>query len=593
MKKIVIIVCGWVMASSAFAFTTQQFHNDNANKALRGFQVLSAPGVAKRGTAGEKAPVNELIVKRARTYQEDTRQFTTTYYQYYQGIRVLDGEVTVHELKTGNKTRDEMADKKVIGQLLQNIDISSAEMERFNSAENLDKALADAKAEFFQKRRENAWDISHDQANLVLKNDNGKLKLLYEVVFYAKAKKHAPILYHAFLDPGQRNKVIKSWNGVMNYFADKGPGGNNKTKEYHYGVEGVPFLNVNKQSGKCILDDKTTKLLVVDMSTENPELDRYYKFMKPYAYQCNSEARDTVQGAYSAADDAYYFGHLVQQVYQEWYNTKVLDLPKVALRVHYSEYNGETFDNAFWDSVSSTMNFGDGTADVTGNDRGKHYGFYPFVSLDVTAHEMSHGFTNAHSNLQYHDESGALNEAFSDMAGMVAVTYLHEKAPQLYQAIYHNLDLNWSFGTAIMRNPDPRVALRYMDRPARDGMSAECYQSVPGCAISYGDLQNFVTQHIENEDEQQSVIVHCGSGIYNRFFYLLASTSGWDVKKAFNLMLVSNRDGYWTENSNFENAACQTLQAAKDLAYDTVAVKNAFKKVGIDTATCDTNPTLH
>ena len=310
MKKIVSIIGLWFIASSAFAFTTEQFHNDNADSALRGFPVLSAPGMAKRASSGQQSASNGLVLKRERTYQEGTRQFTTSYYQYYQGIRVLDGEVTIHESNAGTKERAAAPEKKVVGQLLQNIEINPVEVERFNTTENLDKALADAKSEFLQKRRDQAWEISHEQANLVLKNQNGKLMLCYDVVFYATAKKHAPILFHAFLDPNQHNKVIQSWNDIM-HFSDQGPGGNDKTKEYHYGVDGVPFLNVNKQNGKCILDDKTSKLFVVDMSTENPELDKYYKFMKPYAYQCNTETRDASQfyGAFSPADDAYFFGH--------------------------------------------------------------------------------------------------------------------------------------------------------------------------------------------------------------------------------------------------------------------------------------------
>jgi Zn-dependent metalloprotease len=80
--------------------------------------------------------------------------------------------------------------------------------------------------------------------------------------------------------------------------------------------------------------------------------------------------------------------------------------------------------------------------------------------------------------------------------------------------------------------------------------------------------------------------VHKASGVYNRFFYLLANSPGWDIKKAFNLMLVSNRDGYWGENSGFQLAACQTLVAAFDLGYETTAIRNAFTNVGIDTRHC-------
>ena len=75
-------------------------------------------------------------------------------------------------------------------------------------------------------------------------------------------------------------------------------------------------------------------------------------------------------------------------------------------QVHYSN----SFENAFWNGQQ--MTFGDG--------RNR---FYPLVSLDVTAHEVSHGFTEQNSGLVYRNQSGGMNEAFSDMAGEAAEYY--------------------------------------------------------------------------------------------------------------------------------------------------------------------------
>ena len=60
---------------------------------------------------------------------------------------------------------------------------------------------------------------------------------------------------------------------------------------------------------------------------------------------------------------------------------------------------------AYWDG--SYINFGDGVCDR----------MYPVTSADIVAHEIAHGFTQYTSGLVYSDESGAMNEAFSDMAG--------------------------------------------------------------------------------------------------------------------------------------------------------------------------------
>ncbi|MEH6824032.1 MAG: M4 family metallopeptidase [Motiliproteus sp.] len=62
------------------------------------------------------------------------------------------------------------------------------------------------------------------------------------------------------------------------------------------------------------------------------------------------------------------------------------------------------------------MTFGDGASI-----------FYPLVSLDVSAHEVSHGFTEQNSNLIYSSQSGGINEAFSDMAGEAAENFMHRE----------------------------------------------------------------------------------------------------------------------------------------------------------------------
>ncbi len=42
-------------------------------------------------------------------------------------------------------------------------------------------------------------------------------------------------------------------------------------------------------------------------------------------------------------------------------------------------------------------------------------------SLDVTAHEMTHGVTQETANLIYENQPGALNESFSDVFGILTI----------------------------------------------------------------------------------------------------------------------------------------------------------------------------
>ena len=50
--------------------------------------------------------------------------------------------------------------------------------------------------------------------------------------------------------------------------------------------------------------------------------------------------------------------------------------------------------------------------------------FYPMTTPDTIAHEISHAFTEFTSGLEYHSQSGAINEAFSDMAGEFELLFL-------------------------------------------------------------------------------------------------------------------------------------------------------------------------
>ena len=179
------------------------------------------------------------------------------------------------------------------------------------------------------------------------------------------------------------------------------------------------------------------------------------------------------------------------------------------------------------------MTFGDG-----GNI------FYPMVSLDLSAHEVSHGFTEKNSNLVYSGMSGAMNEAFSDMAGEAAEYYLRGSN-------------DFRVGAQIVKG---QGAMRYMDQPSSDGQS----------------IDN-ASNYSENLD------VHYSSGVYNKAFFLLARTSGWNTKKAFQVFARANQL-YWTSSSSFDQGACGVEIAASDLGLVTGDVTMAFSGVGVSCA---------
>ena len=123
-------------------------------------------------------------------------------------------------------------------------------------------------------------------------------------------------------------------------------------------------------------------------------------FEYPYTTENGNECINKykfINGAFSPLNDAHYFGSVVFKMYKDWIGQAPLSFP-LTMRVHYSN----NYENAFWNG--SSMTFGDG--DLT---------FFPFVSLDISGHEVSHGSTEQNSNLIYSGQSGGINEAFSDI----------------------------------------------------------------------------------------------------------------------------------------------------------------------------------
>jgi pseudolysin/vibriolysin len=242
-----------------------------------------------------------------------------------------------------------------------------------------------------------------------------------------------------------------------------------------------------------------------------------------WSFTCPTSSGDAVNGAYSPINDAHHFGGVVHDMYSNWFGAPPLAF-QLVMNVHYSR----NYENAFWNG--SSMNFGDGAST-----------FYPLVSLDVTSHEISHGFTEQHSNLAYSGQSGGMNEAFSDMAGEAA-------------EYYDRGSNDWLVGAEIFKNG---TALRYMCTPTLDGRS------------------------IDNEANYTSTLdVHYSSGVYNKAYCTLAKTSTWNTRKAFEVFERANAL-YWTSTSTFDSGACGVESAAADLGYSASDVAAAFTAVGV------------
>jgi Zn-dependent metalloprotease len=196
---------------------------------------------------------------------------------------------------------------------------------------------------------------------------------------------------------------------------------------------------------------------------------------------------------------------------------------------------------------------------------GDRYDFFS-GALDVVAHELAHGVTDYSSQLIYQNESGALNEAFSDIMGTAVEWYFQDPGNGPMRAEY-------LMGEDISSTP-----FRSMSNPE-----------------SLGSPDHFSRRFLGSADNGG---VHINSGIANHAYYLAIEggtnrTSGLSVQgvgsanreqmerifyRAFTQMLPAN--------ARFTTARAATIQAARDLfganSPAVTAVTQAWTAVGVN-----------
>lgn len=462
--------------------------------------------------------------------------------QYYAGFLVYGGDVVMH---SATPAKGLLAGK-------------SAVQMNGNVFEGLQAELGQAAPDFVKNGQKVLAEFKNKYANLAISeekvmpliylDDSHKAHWAYKVSLLATSMDKIPERPTAIID-ASTGKVFVHWNDIKTKRVPAegmGFGGNEKAGEFQYGVS-LPMLQITRDEKvkKCYMETDDVK--VVDMN------HRYSSKGKPMEFSClnvddqpyymtgyKADGYDKENGAWSPTNDALYSGYVIKHMYHDWYGLEALESQgnpmQLVMRVHY----GQGYENAYWDGRQ--MTFGDGGSMM-----------YPLVSLGVAAHEISHGFTEQHSDLAYYGHSGGMNEAFSDMAAQAAEFYSVAKN-------------TWMIGAEIMKEDSGYEALRFMDEPSRDGSS------------------------IDSADDYYSGLdVHYSSGVYNRLYYLLSTTSGWNTRLAFDVMVKANVD-YWTSNSTFDEGGCGVLSAAVDLHRSVDDVKAALTKVGINHSKCVINP---
>ena len=247
-----------------------------------------------------------------------------------------------------------------------------------------------------------------------------------------------------------------------------------------------------------------------------------------------------------AAVSAHYNMKVAYDYYMTTHGRKAIDGKDAAIMsvVHTTE-GGKGMDNAYWSD--HLMVYGDGD----------QY-FKPLAGgLDVSGHEMTHGVIQNSAGLIYQTQSGALNESFADVFGVMI-----DRA-------------NFTVGEDIMKSGTGKIALRDISNPKNP-------QILSPQPASMSEYQNLGL----NDDNGG---VHENSGIPNKAAYNVINAIG---RNKTELIYYRALTKYLTRNSQFGDCRKAVAQAATDLvgqsgitSADVASCNAAFDAVGITTTT--------
>ncbi len=263
------------------------------------------------------------------------------------------------------------------------------------------------------------------------------------------------------------------------------------------------------------------------------EIDNYHSPNPNWVTTTNPSA----WGNPAAVSAAFHLG-LIYDYYLSTHNRSSLDNQGSTLKAIVNDPLPEADgNNAYYSFLTQTMTFGTGDG-VRFTNLAR--------SLDVTAHEMTHGVTDATAGLQYEFQSGALSESFSDIFGTMAEFYVYGGSA------------NWLIGEDAYTPATLGDALRDMSNPHNGGSPQPAnmseYEYLPMTTDNGG--------------------VHRNSGIPNRAFYLTAAAVGrGKADSIFYRALTTQLNQY----SQFLDLRLALVQSASELYPGDTATANSIR----------------
>ena len=352
-------------------------------------ELLSKNAVAKmtlhkpvaEHTNSELVPLLNLNIdnKLELVYREKDKKSNLhhKYHQSYKGLKVIGGTLVIHEMKngvskvTGSAFKGDMAVEPLL----------SEEKAKQIGLGNVLNSIRKSKKSLSSVSDLNTEDIELVIARKKNKN-NSNYRLAYQIKIIGK-QGEMPIRQETFIDANNREFLFSNFRIQENSIKGSGSGFHNK--EVTFDVDSIA-------PGQYVLEDYTRGKGIMVFDHDNNE-DKFTD---------DDNVWDDGDIGQQTAVDAFYGAQKFYDFLQGRFDRNSIDDQGFPLKI---VTNCPNLVNAFWNGEESV--FGNGNCTDA----------HPLTTLDVVGHEITHGLTEFTSNLIYQGESGALNEAMSDIFG--------------------------------------------------------------------------------------------------------------------------------------------------------------------------------
>ncbi|HFJ9437542.1 TPA: M4 family metallopeptidase [Bacillus albus] len=514
---------------------TQPSQNTPENVVKDALMEKTEHALSPKQVSGDEGVDYEVVQKRG-SYDGTT---LVRMQQIYEGIEVYGHQLTAHVDKKG-------IIKSVSGESAQNL-----AQENVKNVKNLSKE--EAMQYIYTKYGKDVKFISEPEVKEVIfvNENNGQASNAYQVTFAAATPNYVSGTY-----------LVDAHNGNM--LKNMVQESDLKVSEEHVeAIKESKKSNFKSLTGTGKDDLGITRTFgISEQSNGKYALADYTRGQGIETYDVNY--RDIT------FEDKYYPGILATSTSTTFNDPKAVSAHYLATNVYdfyKDKYKRNSFDNKgkkvvsvvhAWDSgeTNDPKNWANAFSANINNVSMLIYGDPMVRAFDIAGHEFTHAVTSSESNLEFFGESGAINEALSDIMGTAIEKYIN------------NGEFNWTIGEqsgSVLRNMKNPSSVKFFN-----GVS------YPDDYSKYSDLNG--------EDNEG---VHFNSSIINKVAYLIAqggthngvTVNGIGEDKMFDIFYYANTDEL-NMTSNFTELRLACLKVATNKyganSIEVEAVQKAF-----------------